>query len=148
VGALSYERGENAIAPFSNYGKHQVDVFAPGMQIYSTTPDNDYGYAQGTSMASPVVAGVAAVIRGYFPGLKACEVRDVIMSSVTPIEGFVLRPGDYEEVPASEISVSGGYVDVYQAFKAAEQLQKKSNKSKSEDSAPADKSATKKDGRA
>jgi subtilisin family serine protease len=148
VGALSFERGENAIAAFSNYGKQQVDVFAPGVQIYSTTPDNDYGYAQGTSMASPVVAGVAAVIRGYFPGLKACEVRDVILNSVTPIEGFVLRPGDYEEVPASEISVSGGYVDVYQAFKAAEQLQKKSNKSKSEDSAPADKSATKKDGRA
>jgi subtilisin family serine protease len=148
VGALSYERGENAIAPFSNYGKQQVDLFAPGMQIYSTTPENDYGYAQGTSMASPVVAGVAAVIRGYFPDLKACEVRDVILNSVTPIEGFVLRPGDYEEVSASDISVSGGYVDVYRAFKAAEQLRRKSGKGQSDQKPSESQQSEKKDGRA
>jgi hypothetical protein len=88
------------------------------------------------------------VIRGYFPDLKACEVRDVILNSVTPIEGFVLRPGDYEEVSASDISVSGGYVDVYRAFKAAEQLRRKSGKGQSDQKPSESQQSEKKDGRA
>lgn len=129
VGALSFQPGSEAIAPFSNYGSKHVDLFAPGMYIYSTAPDDGFEYAQGTSMASPVVAGVAALIRSYFPDLKACEIRDILLGSVRPIDGVVLRPGDYEEVPASELSVSGGYVDAYQAFRLAEETAKKSGKS-------------------
>ncbi|HLF45297.1 MAG TPA: S8 family peptidase, partial [Chitinophagaceae bacterium] len=69
-------------AGFSNYGKTEVDVFAPGMRIYSTVPGgNTYGNADGTSMASPVVAGVAALIRSYYPDLTAEQVKDVLMSS-------------------------------------------------------------------
>ena len=121
VGATSYEEGEQSIAPFSNYGKEQVDLFAPGMMIYSAAPDNEYDYAQGTSMASPVVAGVAAVIRAYFPTLKAHEVKDILMDSVVPMEGMVVRPGDMEKVPGSELSRSGGVVNAYQAFILAQQ---------------------------
>lgn len=121
VGASSFDTGKDAIAPFSDYGKDQVDLFAPGMQIYSTTPDNHYEYAQGTSMASPVVAGVAAVIRAYFPGLKAHEVRDILLQSVDPMEGKVDRPGDDVKVPAIELSQSGGIVNALAAYKAAEQ---------------------------
>ncbi len=121
VGAMSYTPGDNAIASFSNYGRKQVDLFAPGVQIYSTTPGNHYEYASGTSMSSPVVAGVAAMLRSYFPQLKAHEIRDILMSSVTHIDGKVTRPGDMSKVPMSELCVSGGYVNAYQAFRAAEQ---------------------------
>jgi len=133
VGAGSYESGPNAIAPFSNYGQHKVDLFAPGMGIYSTAPEGKYEYADGTSMASPVVAGVAAVIRAYFPGLKASEVKDVLVRSVTPFKGNVYRPGDHEEVPASELSRSGGVVNVYQAFRLAEQRTKSNKKQEARD---------------
>ncbi|HLF64501.1 MAG TPA: S8 family peptidase [Saprospiraceae bacterium] len=120
VGAASYEGNDKAIAPFSNYGKTQVDLFAPGMYIYSTTPDGTYEYAQGTSMASPVVAGVAAIIRAYFPELRASQVKDILMQSVTPLQGEVIRPGDYTRMNGSELSRSGGIVNAYQAFKLAE----------------------------
>lgn len=121
VGASNSERGDKAIAPFSNYGKNEVDLFAPGMYIYSTAPDEAYEYAQGTSMASPVVAGVAAVIRAYFPELKAHEVKEILMQSVIPFQGEVLRPGDFTRVKGSELSRSGGLVNAYQAYKLAEQ---------------------------
>jgi cell wall-associated protease len=128
VGALNVEKGEQAIAPFSNYGKQQVDIFAPGMYIYSTAPGDTYEFAQGTSMASPVVAGVAAVIRSYFPKLKAHEIKDVLMQSVTPIQGNVVRPGDGVMVPASELSRSGGMVNVYEAFRLAQERQQSGTK--------------------
>jgi subtilisin family serine protease len=121
VGATSYEEDEQSIAPFSNYGKEQVDLFAPGMMIYSAAPDNQYDYAQGTSMASPVVAGVAAIIRAYFPSLKAHEVKEILMDSVEPLNDKVMRPGDMEMVPGSELSRSGGVVNAYQAFILAQQ---------------------------
>ena len=70
-------------AGFSNYGKNEVDVFAPGMKIYSTIPGgNTYGNAQGTSMASPVVAGLAALILEYYPNLSAEQVKYVIENSL------------------------------------------------------------------
>jgi len=81
VGALNYSLDENAIAPFSNYGKQNVDIFAPGMFIYSTVPHNDYEHAQGTSMAAPVVAGIAAVLRSYFPELSAAQIKEAILQS-------------------------------------------------------------------
>src|SRR5690606_22049198 len=67
VGALNHRLGEGLVAPFSNYGATNVDVFAPGMEFYSTTPLNEYEFLQGTSMAAPAVSGIAAVIRSYYP---------------------------------------------------------------------------------
>jgi len=128
VGALSWKGGENAAATFSNYGKTNVDLFAPGVAIYSTTPDNNYGDAQGTSMASPVVAGVAAIIRSYFPKLSARQVKSILMESVVPLTQKVNKPGaDGTLVPFSQLSVSGGVVN---AIKAAEKAAKTKGKRK------------------
>jgi subtilisin family serine protease len=104
VGA-SDEKG-NA-ATFSNYGKKKVDVFAPGVNIYSTIPGNKYEYESGTSMATPVVAGLAALLRGYYPNLKAPQVKEIIMKSV--VKRSVLQ----------DKCISGGIVNAYNALKLA-----------------------------
>ncbi len=120
VGALNYKLDENAVAPFSNYGKKNVDIFAPGMFIYSTIPDNKYGNAQGTSMACPAVVGVAATIRSYFPTLTAEQVKEVLMKSAyKPQHLMVKKPGTQEMVDFSSLSVSGGMVNLYNAVKLA-----------------------------
>lgn len=119
VGALSYLQGENLAASFSNYGDESVDIFAPGVSIYSTITNDAYRYLPGTSMASPVVAGVAAVLRSYFPTLKAEQVKKIILESVSKIDLDVRRPGDGELVPFSELSTSGGVVNLYNAVQLA-----------------------------
>lgn len=125
IGALSYKGGEDAPATFSNYGKTEVDVFAPGVQILSTTPDGGYESFSGTSMASPVTAGVAAVLRSYYPELTAEQVKEIIMASVDPLSQKVNKPGEEEQVPFSELSVTGGVVNVYKAVEMASQTKGK-----------------------
>ena len=136
VGALSYKPGEDSPATFSNYGAKNVDVFAPGVQIYATTPDDNYRYLRGTSMASPVVAGVASVIRAHFPSLTASQVKDIIMQSATPLDFDVKKPGSDEVVPFNELSKTGGVVNLYNAVLLAAKTEgkkkiKKSRKSTS-----------------
>lgn len=128
VGALSYMSGEDGIATFSNFGKSSVDLFAPGVAIYSTIPDSKYKNAQGTSMASPVVAGVAATLRSYFPELTAAQVKDILLESVTPIQGKVKRPDDRTLVGGSEISATGGVVNLYNAVLLAQKTKGKKKK--------------------
>lgn len=112
------------VAPFSNYGKDVVDVFAPGDNIYSTVPGgNQYAPFSGTSMASPVVAGLAAVIKSYYPNLSATQIKSVIESSVTKITVPVIHPGTGERVAMSELSRTGGIVNAYEAVKLAGTLQ-------------------------
>ena len=115
------------IAEFSNYGKNTVDIFAPGVKIYSTAPGsgNTYKYLQGTSMAAPVVTGVAALIRSYFPALSAKQVKNVIEKSAVTIDSTVkvTRPGSKEKVPLSALSATGGIVNAYNAIKLAATLQ-------------------------
>jgi subtilisin family serine protease len=121
VGAISWKGGEDMIAGFSNYGKKNVDLFAPGVDIYSTTPNNNYERFPGTSMASPMVAGVAAVLRSYYPGLKATEVKDILLSStVMTKDAKGKKPGSEELVPVSELSVTGGALNAHQAVKKAQ----------------------------
>lgn len=113
---------DSYVAEFSNYGKNSVDVFAPGVKIYSTVPTtNQYGSLQGTSMASPVVAGIAALIRSYYPGLTAGQVKAAIEKSVTttsePIT--VTKPGTKDKVFLSDLSATGGIVNAYNAVKIA-----------------------------
>lgn len=107
-------------ASFSNYGK-DVDVFSPGVEIYSTLPGgNEYGNQQGTSMASPVTAGIAALILSYYPDLSAKQVKFVIEKSVSPISAFkVTKPGSEDEVNLNDISKTGGVVNAYEAIKLA-----------------------------
>ncbi|MFT4204349.1 MAG: S8 family peptidase [Chitinophagaceae bacterium] len=111
-------------ASFSNYGKATVDVFAPGVRIYSTVPKgNKYAYLQGTSMASPVVAGVAALIRSYYPKLSAEQVKYAIVNSVVKPNKFTRLPGTPDtQVPFEDLSVSGGIVNAYNALKLAATL--------------------------
>ncbi len=121
VGALNYEYGSQLVASFSNYGKANVDVFAPGVKIYSTTPLNTYEYLQGTSMASPAVAGVAAVIRSYFPNLTAAQVKQVIMDSGNYTKAQVVL-GDQIGVPFEKASKSGKMVNLYNAILLAQKI--------------------------
>ena len=126
VGALSYKGGENAPAPFSNYGTKEVDIFAPGMKIFSTMPNDEYAPLQGTSMASPVVAGVAATIRSVFPALTAEQVKEAIMKSVTPLNHDVYVPGSKsEKINFSKLSVSGGIVNLDKALTYASTMKGK-----------------------
>ncbi|HEU0226657.1 MAG TPA: S8 family serine peptidase, partial [Arachidicoccus soli] len=122
VGASGAMRGD-LVAEFSNFGAKSVDVFAPGVQIYSTLPGkNSYGQLSGTSMASPVVSGVAAVIRSYFPKLTAPQVKQIIMQSVTKIDFPVTNPATGKEVPMKSLCISGGIVNLYNAIKLAEKM--------------------------
>lgn len=119
VGALAPEPGEHAVADFSNYGKERVDVFAPGVQIYTAAPGDQYSSVDGTSFSSPIVAGIAAQIRSYFPGLTASQVRDVIMQSTDVSKEKVDLPGTDKMVPFNEICVSGGKVNAAKAIQLA-----------------------------
>lgn len=130
VGALNDEYGENVVADFSNYGKVNVDVFAPGVKIYATTPNNSYQFLQGTSMASPNVAGVAALIRSYYPKLSAKQVKHILMDSGTVIPGNVVVGGNPKDVrPFASLSKSGKIVNAYNALVMADKMSKGKSKS-------------------
>jgi subtilisin family serine protease len=117
------------VADFSNYGKKTVDVFAPGEKIYSTLPGgNKYGNQQGTSMAAPVVSGLAALIWSYYPNLTAQQVKESIEKTATKVDVPVNRPGGKDDTKLSEISATGGIVNAYEAVKYAETLSKKAKK--------------------
>ncbi|MEM9823236.1 MAG: S8 family serine peptidase, partial [Bacteroidota bacterium] len=135
VGALSWKGGEDAVASFSNYGKENVDLFAPGHQILSTTPDQGYAKFSGTSMASPVTAGVAAVLRSYFPSLTASQVKDILMETTVQQMQMVKKPGSEEKVAFSELCQTGGVVNAFSAVKMAMKTKgKKKIKKKSKQS--------------
>lgn len=126
VGALNYEFGENMVARFSNYGKNNVDVFAPGVKIWSTTPLNTYEFLQGTSMAAPNVAGVAAMIRSYYPNLTAKEVKQIIMDSGIPSKVNVILGGEPDNTNSfNNISKSGKMVNLYNAIIMADKMSRK-----------------------
>jgi cell wall-associated protease len=125
VGALNYEYGNGVVAPFSNYGTFNVDVFAPGMEIYATVPNNKYKYEQGTSMASPNVAGVAALIRSYYPKLSAVQVKQIIMNSGVALPTTVELGETKEKKSSAETSKSGKMVNAYNALRLAEKMSKK-----------------------
>jgi cell wall-associated protease len=123
VGALNFEYGSGLIAGFSNYGKSSVDVFAPGVAIYSTAPNNKYRNAGGTSMASPATAGVAAVIRSQYPKLKASQVKQVIMDSGLTTSARVILGGKEVDMKSfGETTVSGKMVNLYNALILASSL--------------------------
>jgi Subtilisin-like serine proteases len=118
------------VANFSNYGRREVDLFAPGVQIYSTVPGgNKYGSASGTSMAAPVVAGVAALVLSYYPDLTAQQLKMVLEKTAVPMpDSLVNKPGTDEKVPFSELSVTGGIVNAYKALKLADSISAYGNK--------------------
>jgi subtilisin family serine protease len=120
VGASGDPKNGGITAKFSNYGKRDVDVFAPGVQIYATIPGgNTYGKMSGTSMACPVVAGTAALIMEYFPTLSAKQVKQVIEKSATPLTEEVKIPGTDDATTLGELSKTGGLLNAYAAVKLA-----------------------------
>jgi subtilisin family serine protease len=126
VGASNFEEGENLPADFTNYGKKGVDVFAPGVAIYSTVPGSKYEEKQGTSMASPAVAGVAALLKSYFPALTAKQIKTIILESTAKLSGQEVNvPGEKVKKDFSELSKTGGIVNTYNAVKMALQILEK-----------------------
>jgi len=119
VGASNYRDDENLLPWFSNYGKNVVDVFAPGVDIYSTYPGNTYSYQSGTSMAAPVVSGLAALIWSYYPKLTALQVKKIIMSSVAKINHKV-KNNEGSMIDFSTLCISGGIVNTYNALEMAD----------------------------
>ncbi len=113
------------IADFSNYGRQTLDVFAPGVKIYSTLPGgNQYGFLNGTSFSAPIVAGIAALIRSYYPALSAVQVKYAIEKSAENLTGTteVTVPGSDRLVEMSELSTSGGFVNADAAVELAATL--------------------------
>ena len=117
-------------APFSNYGKKEVDVFAPGVDIYATVPGNKYQNNSGTSMAAPVTAGIAAALFSYYPELTAKDVKAIILkSSVKYKKTEVVMPGDDTKlIKFKELSATGGVVNLYNALQMASTWKPKSAK--------------------
>ena len=125
IGALNYDYGNKVVAGFSNFGKINVDVFAPGVKIYATTPNNTYKLLQGTSMASPNVAGVAALIRSYYPKLSAKQVKHILMDSGVAITADVVVGGKPSDVRSfTALSKSGKIVNAYNALLMAKKMSK------------------------
>lgn len=125
IGALNYEYGNKVVARFSNIGKINVDVFAPGVKIYATTPNNTYKYLQGTSMAAPNAAGVAALIRSYYPKLSAKQVKYILMDSGIAITTDVIVGGKPNDTRSfTTLSKSGKIVNAYNALLMAEKMSK------------------------
>lgn len=124
VGAISWQAPPDLVATFSNYGRASVDVFAPGVDILSTVPGGGYESNSGTSMAAPVVSGVAALLMAYYPDLTAAQIREIIMESATrDPELIVSRPGDGDlSIPFAELSTTGGVVNAYEAVRMAEEM--------------------------
>lgn len=138
VGASTWRLDEGLVADFSNYSPYNVDIFAPGEEIYSTTPEDQYEAMPGTSFSAPIVAGVAALLRSYFPKLTARQVKEILLTSATPQNIKVTKPGSDDAVPFRQLSVTGGLVNAYAAVKMAEQVKgkKKIRKSKEQNQAP------------
>jgi subtilisin family serine protease len=114
---------EKLVSRSSNYGTQTVDLFAPGTEILSTIPGNRYARFSGTSMAAPCAAGVAALIRSYFPSLTAVQVRSLLMKSSYKPTLLVNKPGrTNQQMPFSSLSLSGGLLNAYEAVKLAQRL--------------------------
>jgi subtilisin family serine protease len=125
VGASGDKKNGGLTASFSNYGKKEVDVFAPGVGIYSTIPGgNTYGSSSGTSMACPVVAGIAALVLEYYPDLKPEDLKYIIEKSVVFPSEKVTKPGTDDLVGFSKLCRTGGIVNAYEALKLADEYKK------------------------
>ncbi|WP_405384823.1 S8 family peptidase [Maribacter sp. LLG6340-A2] len=123
VGALNPKYGSELVASYSNYGAINVDIFAPGTDIYSTYPNNTYEFSPGTSMAAPAVAGIAALVMSQYPSLTAAQVKQIILRSGLPIKSKVILGGDNSQSASlKEISTSGKIANAYNALVMAGQV--------------------------
>jgi len=110
------------VASFSNYGTNAVDVFAPGVSIYTTNLNGEYISVDGTSFAAPIVAGLAALIWSYYPQFSYKQIRYCIEESVKPLDIMVIKPGTEEKVSFHTLSRKGGIVNAYHALIIADSI--------------------------
>jgi cell wall-associated protease len=114
IGASTRELGEGRVASFSNFGRTTVDVFAPGLEIYNSVPQSAYMNLQGTSMAAPMVAGAAAMLKSYFPSLSMWDIKTILLETATV----------YSDFNFTELSVTGGIINLKEAVKACKKAEK------------------------
>ena len=120
VGASGDPSTGGLAATFSNYSNKWVDIFAPGVYIYSTASNNSYEDADGTSLSCPVVTGVAALLKSYFPDLTPEQIISIITTSGARIDEEVIEPGtEDQKVKFSSLSSSGRIINAYEAVKLA-----------------------------
>jgi len=125
IGASTRYKKELA-ASFSNYSDVMVDVYAPGLEIWSTVPQSEYEESQGTSMAAPMVTGVAALLKSYYPNLTMFQIKDIILASAQDVsERETTLPGDSKRVPFGVLCITGSIVNVYNAVLLAEETSAK-----------------------
>jgi cell wall-associated protease len=124
VGASGPKLGDKLAAEFTNYGKNNVDVFAPGVKVTSIDTDAEFNTADGTSFSSPIVTGIAALILEYYPELSASQVKRAILESASPLTGtMVIKPGSKDEkVDFASLSKTGGIVNAYKALQIASKM--------------------------
>lgn len=126
VGSVTHKLDSTFVSEYSNYGKQNVDLFAPGDEIYSTASKNSYEFDSGTSMSVPMVSGTAALIWSYYPNLTAAQVKQIIMESGSSYDLQVIVPGtEDKKAPFSELSKSGKVLNVYNAMQLAKKVSKK-----------------------
>jgi subtilisin family serine protease len=131
VGASTSILDDHVPADFSNYGKRHVDLFAPGQDIVSLDSTNTYSMNSGTSLAAPIVSGVAALVLSRYPELTVRKLIELLMVTTFKIEKLKVLVPNLEndkrtKVRFSELSKSGGIVNAYEALKRAEELYKES----------------------
>jgi subtilisin family serine protease len=123
VDASAWKQDTTLAASFTNYGKKNTDIFAPGVKVTSIDADAEFNTADGTSFASPITAGIAALILEYYPKLSAAQLKQAIMASATPLTGVMVnKPGTSQKVDFSTLSKSGGVVNAYKALVFASKL--------------------------
>jgi cell wall-associated protease len=122
VSASSFGTEEGFVASFSNYGKKSVDLFAPGVDIYSTTPENTYKNESGTSMASPAAAGVVAILMSYFPEFTSAQILDIIKKSTRHFDGLKVQKPGGGKANFGDLSNTGGLINAYEAVKMAKEV--------------------------
>lgn len=124
VGASFQKANKDLPGSFSNYGKKEVDLFAPGVRIYGLKPENKYEEGDGTSFAAPMVTGAAALLKSVYPSLHASQIKEILLKSCTEYPKLkVYRPvedGPKVKVKFGELSQTGGVLDVYSALILAE----------------------------
>lgn len=121
VGASTYEEGKRLPASFSNYGKQNVDVFAPGVDLIGIAPENKFDQGDGTSFSGPVVSGVAALVWSYFPNLSASDLKAILLSTVDTYPDLkVVKPATRKDKAMfSDLSATGGTINAYRAIQEA-----------------------------
>lgn len=123
VDASAWKEDTTLAADFTNYGIKNTDVFAPGVKVTSIDEDAEFNTADGTSFASPITAGIAALILEYYPKLTAAQVKEAILASATPLKGvMVYKPGTHELVDFTTLSKTGGVVNAYKALEIASKM--------------------------